>query len=258
MLGVISHAMFRRDVFGHIVFVKKLLMFIIGVITWPRLNWRNKTVIEGTEHLEGLPDTGVLFVSNHQTYFADVIAMLHVFCSLRWKFRNKISNPVYLLGPRSNTYFVAAKETMKAGLLPRIFEYVGSVSIERTWREAGQDINRKVKLSDVSNMVKALEDGWVITFPQGTTTPFAPGRRGSTHIIKKCNPIVVPVVVDGFRTAFDKKGLKLGKRNTRLSIRFKPPLQLDPAEDADLMLNRIMYAIEQSDEFRPKEIPSQE
>src|SRR3712207_7977772 len=46
--------------------------------------------------------------------------------------------------------------------------YVGSVSIKRTFRDAGQDINRKVRIQDVSNIGKALEDGWVITFPQGT------------------------------------------------------------------------------------------
>jgi 1-acyl-sn-glycerol-3-phosphate acyltransferase len=242
--------MFRRDIFGHLIIIKKLLMSFIGWFTWPRLNWRNKTIIEGTEHLEGLPDTGVLFVSNHQTYFADVIAMLHIFCSIRWKFRNKISNPVYLFGPRPNTYFVAAKETMKAGLIPRIFEYVGSISIERTWREAGKDVKKQVKLQDVSNIGKALQDGWVITFPQGTTTPFAPGRRGSTHVIKKYKPIVVPVVIDGFNRAFDKKGLKLQKRDTKLKVRFKAPMQLDFNEDADMMLNRIMHAIEQSEEFR--------
>ena len=56
----------------------------------------------------------VLFVSNHQTYFADVIAYLHVFCSVKWNFRNDISNPVYLLNPVTNTSFIAAQETMKS------------------------------------------------------------------------------------------------------------------------------------------------
>src|SRR5688500_3441154 len=135
--------MFRRDIFGHIIIVKKLLISCIGIFTWSRFNIRNKTKVEGTEHLEILPNTNVLFVSNHQTYFADVMALMHSFCSVGWNFRNKITNPLYLLSPKHNTYFVAAKETMKAGLLPRIFEYVGSVSIERTFREAGKEINRQ-------------------------------------------------------------------------------------------------------------------
>ena len=35
-----------------------------------------------------------------------------------------------------------------------------SVSIERTWREGGKDVKRQVKMSDISNIGRALEDGW--------------------------------------------------------------------------------------------------
>ncbi|MEO6882656.1 MAG: lysophospholipid acyltransferase family protein [Bacteroidia bacterium] len=241
---------FKKDAFGHYIFLKRILIFFIGIITFPRYNWLNKTKISGTEHLEGLEDKNVLFVSNHQTYFADVIAMLHVFSSLKWKFKNKISNPVFLLRPRTNSYFIAAEETMKAGLLPKIFAYAGSVSIKRTWREAGTDINRQVKMQDISNIGLALEDGWVITFPQGTTTPFVPARRGTAHIVKKFQPVVVPVVIDGFRRAFDKKGLKLKKKGVELSIRFKEPMKMDYTADSDQIIQQIMVAIEQSEEFR--------
>ena len=44
-------------------------------------------------------------------------------------------------------------------------------------------------MSDISNINKALNDGWVITFPQGTTTPFKPIRKGTAHIIKHYNPL---------------------------------------------------------------------
>lgn len=70
-------------------------------------------------HLKGLPERKVLFVSNHQTYFADVITLVHIFCSNKWKFNDKISNPIYLLNPKVNTYFVAAEETMKNGLFQK-------------------------------------------------------------------------------------------------------------------------------------------
>ena len=240
----------KRDPFGHLILLKRFLVSMIGWFTWPRYNWVNKTRIEGTEHLEKLADQNVLFVSNHQTYFADVIAMLHVFCSVKNGYRNRISNPLYLFRPRVNTYFVAAEETMKTGFLPRLFAYVGSVSIQRTWREAGKDVNRRVRMDDISNIGKALEEGWVITFPQGTTKAYAEGRRGVTHIVKKYRPVVVPVVIDGFRRAFDKKGLKLKKRGGTLSIRFKPPMTIDYEQDADEMLRLIMHAIEQSPEFQ--------
>src|SRR5207302_4212265 len=64
-------------------------------------------------------------------------------------------------------------------------------------------------------------DLWVITFPQGTTKPFAPGRRGTAYIIKHCKPIVIPVVIQGFWRAFNKKGLKFKKKGTLLSVTFK-------------------------------------
>jgi len=241
--------LFKKDAFGHYHFIKRFLVSVIGTITFARYNWINKTSIEGTEHLEKLPPRNVLFVSNHQTYFADVIAMIHVFSSVKWGFKNSIRNPLYLLNPEINTSFVAAEETMKNGLLPKIFAYVGSVSIKRTWREAGKDVNRQVDLSDISKIRLALEQGWVITFPQGTTTPFVEGRRGIVHIIREFKPVVVPVVIDGFRRAFDKKGLKLKKRGSGLSVKFKAPIQIDPSETADQILEKVMYEIEQSEEF---------
>lgn len=242
--------MLKRDVFGHIIPLKKALISIIGVLTFPRLNWINKTRIRGTEFLKDLPKNNVLFVSNHQTYFADVITLIHIFCSNKWNFKDKIKNPVYLLNPKVDTYFVAAEETMKSGLLPKIFAYAGSVSIKRTWRANGQEVNRQVDMNDISNIGEALDNGWVITFPQGTTKAFAPGRRGTTHIIKKYKPIVVPVTINGFRRAFDKKGLLLKKKGVTLEVKFKAPLPINYESEADEILNQVMKAIEQSDEFK--------
>jgi len=152
--------------------------------------------------------------------------------------------------PKLNIYYVAAKETMKAGLLPRILAYVGSVSIERTWRSKGQDVNRQVKMSDISNIGVALDDGWVITFPQGTTTPFKPIRKGTAHIIKKYKPIVIPIVIDGFRRSFDKKGIRIKKRNILQSMEIKKPIEIDyDKESIDSIVEKIEYAIEQHPSF---------
>lgn len=74
---------------------------------------------------------------------------------------------------------------MKQGLVPRIFAYTGALQIKRTWREAGQQIERPVDPADVEKINQALTSGWVITFPQGTTKPFEKGRKGTAHIIKK-------------------------------------------------------------------------
>ena len=153
---------------------------------------------------------------------------------------------------------MAAKETMKAGFLPRILAYAGSVSIERTWREKGVDVNRKLKMSDISNIGMALNDGWVITFPQGTTTPFKPLRKGTAHIIKRYKPIVVPIVIDGFRRSFDKKGIRIKKRGILQSMEIKAPLKIDyENESVESIMKKIEYAIEQHPSFL-KVIPKDE
>jgi 1-acyl-sn-glycerol-3-phosphate acyltransferase len=240
----------RRDPFGHLISIKRLLIRNIGRLTWKRYVKDNRMTIEGAEVLKNLPDRNVLFVSNHQTYFADVIAFLHVFCAAKNGQYNSIDDKSYLRDPRVNSYFVAAEETMKKGILPRIFAYVGSVTIQRTWKQGTEDVNRKVRMDDISNIGLALSDGWVINFPQGTTKPYAKGRRGVVLILKKYNPIIVPVVIDGFRRAFDKRGLRMKKKGVNLSIRFKEPMNVDLTQPADDILASLMDAIEQSEKFQ--------
>jgi len=237
------------DAFGNSIFIKRLLILVFGSIAYYRFNILNKTKVTGAEILKDLPQKNVLFVSNHQTYFADVTGMYQVFCCAKWKVYNRINFPWYLLNPKTNIYFVAARETMKSGLLPKLFAYVGSVSIKRSWREAGKKIDRGVDPRDIHKIRKAIRSGWVITFPQGTTKPFVPGRKGTAHIIKECEPIVIPVVVDGFRRAFDKRGLLVKKKGVTLSIRFKEPLQFDKDQSTRSMLQQIMDSIEQTEDY---------
>ncbi|MEL0183954.1 MAG: lysophospholipid acyltransferase family protein [Bacteroidota bacterium] len=241
---------FKRNPFGHNLLIKKWLIRILGVLTHQRFNRFNKLKIEGSDVLKNLPENNVLFVSNHQTYFADVAAMFHVFNASLSGRVDSIKNMTYLWQPKLNIYYVAAKETMKAGLLPRILAYVGSVSIERTWRSKGEDVNRQVKMSDISNIGTALDDGWVITFPQGTTTPFKPIRKGTAHIIKKYKPTVIPIVIDGFRRSFDKKGIRIRKKNILQSMEIKKPLNIDyDDESIESIVEKIEYAIEQHPSF---------
>jgi 1-acyl-sn-glycerol-3-phosphate acyltransferase len=241
---------FKRNPFGHNLLIKKWLIRILGVLTHQRFNRFNKLKIEGSDVLKNLPENNVLFVSNHQTYFADVAAMFHVFNASLSGRVDSIKNMTYLWQPKLNIYYVAAKETMKAGLLPRILAYVGSVSIERTWRSKGEDVNRQVKMSDISNIGTALDDGWVITFPQGTTTPFKPIRKGTAHIIKKYKPTVIPIVIDGFRRSFDKKGIRIRKKNILQSMEIKKPLDIDyDNESIESIVEKIQYAIEQHPSF---------
>jgi len=153
---------------------------------------------------------------------------------------------------------VAAKETMREGLLPRILSYVGAITVERTWRAKGQDVQREVNPNDTENIRIALEDGWVITFPQGTTKSFKPVRKGTAHIIKQHKPIVVPIVIDGFRRSFDKKGLRMKKKGILQSFIIKEPLAIDYENDTiEQIVEKVEFAIEQHPSFL-KVIPAED
>lgn len=238
--------LFKRNPFGHILFLKKWLIRLFGSMTHRRYRGFNEMHIEGSEIIKNLPDAGVLFISNHQTYFADVVAMFHVFnASLSGRVDN-IKNVGYLWQPKLNIYYVAASETMKEGLLPRILAYAGAITVDRTWRAKGKDVQREVNPNDTENIKIALNDGWVITFPQGTTRSFKPVRKGTAHIIKQHKPIVVPIVIDGFRRSFDRKGLRIKKKGILQSMVIKEPLQIDyENETIEEIVEKIEFAIEQ-------------
>jgi 1-acyl-sn-glycerol-3-phosphate acyltransferase len=231
--------LFKRNPFGHILFIKKWLIRIFAAITHRRYRGFNELQIEGSEIIKTLPDTNVLFISNHQTYFADVVAMFHVFNASLSGRQDNIKNLGYIWQPKLNIYYVAAKETMQAGLLPKILSYIGSVSVERTWRT-----------NDTENIGIALKDGWLITFPQGTTKSFKPVRKGTAHIIKNYKPIVVPIVIDGFRRSFDKKGLRMKKKGILQSFIIKEPLEIDYENDTiEQIVEKVEFAIEQHSSF---------
>ena len=67
--------LFKENPFGHILFIKKWLIRILAVMTHQRYKRFNKLEIEGSDVIRNLQTSNVLFVSNHQTYFADVVAM---------------------------------------------------------------------------------------------------------------------------------------------------------------------------------------
>ena len=242
--------MLKKTPFGHIIILKKLLVMLFGMITYRRFRGFNELQIEGSDVIRKLPHTNVLFISNHQTYFADVAAMFHVFnASLNGR-DDSLKNMCYLCKAKMNVYYIAAKETMQAGLLPRILAYMGSIPVERTWRAEGKEVKREVNLKDTENVGIALQDGWVITFPQGTTKPFNPIRKGTAHIIKNYKPIVVPIVIDGFRRSFDKKGIFPKKRGILQTMVIKEPLEIDyENETIEQIVERIEYAIEQHPSF---------
>ena len=229
--------------------VRKIVYFIVGMVSYPGLAIINKLKISGTENLEGLPRNNVLFVSNHQTYFADVVTFLHIFCAVKWGKKNRLGIPYYLLNPFTRVNYVAAEATMKGSWISRFFALAGALTVKRTWTKDAKETRKGLDPSDTRKINRALEKNWVITFPQGTTKPFAPGRKGTALIIRQNKPIVIPVVINGFWRAFNKKGLKFKKKGVLLSVKFKEPLQIDYDAPAEQILEQVMDAIEQSKKF---------
>jgi len=233
----------KRNIFNQIVFVKKWLIRIIGFISHNR--FKNTLIISESEIINNLPSKNVLFISNHQTYFADGISILHMLNATINGRKNNLKNPSYLWQPKHNIYFIAAKETMNSGLIPKILSYTGSISIKRSWKEGKKTINRDISNIDICNINKALKDGWLITFPQGTTKAWAPIRKGTAHIIKENKPIVVPIIIDGFRRSFDKKGLFIKQKGAKQTMKIKKPLEINYKGSIEDITKQIGLAIHQ-------------
>ena len=216
----------KKNIFGQTIFLKRLIIGFVGLIT--HRTFRSKRFeIKGSKNLVNLPSTNVLFVSNHQTYFYDVIAMLHVFNSSVKGRIDSVKKPKYLISPKTNLYYIASLETMKKSVITKLLTYAGAVLVQRSWRDSGESVSRDIRSEDPDKIKLALKDGWVITFPRGTTDNSKPIRKGTAHIIKNNNPLIVPVNLIGFKDVFQRNGLKVINRKKFFSIEIMKPLQID-------------------------------
>lgn len=228
--------MAKRNVFGQPLWLKKKVLQGLRHYCRRRvLNDHELTVI-GAERLRELPPSGVLFVANHQTVCTDVIAMYSTMIET-------LNDAKRLRNPKLNLYYIAARESMQKGLLLRVFKIAGAVLVDRTWRHGADAIERPIQSFDVAAIGHAINDGWVMTFPQGTTRPHAPVRKGTAHLVKEHAPIVVPVRVDGFNQAFDKSGLKTINADVALTIEFGAPMVIDLADSVESVTVAIADAI---------------
>ena len=197
----------KKNIFGQTILLKRLIIGFVGLIT--HKTFRSKRfVIIGSKNLVNLPEANVLFISNHQTYFYDVIAMLHVFNSSVKGRIDSVKRPKYLINPKTNLYYIASTETMKKSFITKLLTYAGALLIQRSWRDSGESVSRNIRSEDPDKIKLALQDGWVITFPRGTTDNSKPIRKGTAHIIKTNNPLLVPVNLKGFNNVFQRNGLR--------------------------------------------------
>lgn len=210
---------------------------VFGVLGWVRFAVFNRISYEGRENLATLPPTGVLLVSNHLTYYIDVLAIHHAIARGR-------CSPLDGFRANLDAGFIAAFETLnERGLIPRLFKHCGAVLVRRTWRDGERSVNRPIDPADLERIGTALGRGWLITFPQGTTTPGAPVRKGTAHLIREFRPIVVPVRIDGFDRAFDRKGLRRIRRGVALSVHFGAPLRIEPEDTVERIVEILTEAI---------------
>ena len=233
----------KKNIFGQTILIKRLIIALVGLITHRTFRSQRFQII-GSKYLNNIPEKNVLFVSNHQTYFYDVIAMLHVFNSSAKGRIDTVKKPKYLVSPKTNLYYIASLETMKKSFITKLLTYAGAVLVQRSWRESGEDVNREIRAEDPNNIKLALEDGWVITFPRGTTNNRKPVRKGTAHIIKDNNPTVIPVKISGFNEVFQRNGLKVINRKLPFSIEISEPLSNDiysrSIDDITLELEKII------------------
>ena len=233
----------KKNIFGQTIFLKKLIIGIVGFITH-RTFRNNRFVIKGSKNLIDLPEANVLFVSNHQTYFYDVIAMLHVFNSSVKGRIDSVKKPKYLINPKTNLYYIASLETMKKSLITKLLTYAGAVLVQRSWRDSGESVSRDIRSEDPDKIKLALKDGWVITFPRGTTDNSKPIRKGTAHIIKSNNPLVVPIKISGFKSVFQRNGLRVINTKKNFSLEIMKPLRKDinksSIENITIQLEKII------------------
>ena len=153
--------------------------------------------------------------------------MLHVFNSSVKGRIDSLNKPKYLISPKTNLYYIASLETMKKSIITKLLTYAGAVLVQRSWRDSGESVSRDIRSEDPDKIKLALKDGWVITFPRGTTDNSKPIRKGTAHIIKNNDPLIVPVNLIGFKDVFQRNGLKVINRKNFFSIEIMKPLQID-------------------------------
>ena len=270
----------KTDTLGNMRLTRRLTNWAYQALVHYQSKVLNNVEIHGSEILDTLPTTNVLFVSNHQTYQGDLCLI-----KMAMNEHQQKSDGFPILPPpcEQEVCYIAAQKTLdKQNFLNRIaFKFSGAIGIQRA-QDFSEQISKKAHNSQIFNKMKeffvnvingkfkskgliakgidkegvskiqqALGKGWVISFVQGTTEPYAPVRKGTARLIKDEHPIVVPIVVEDVNKVFEaKKMFKLSGRNQKATVTFKPALNIDYSETDQSIIEQIAHAIEQSEAHR--------
>lgn len=175
----------------------------------------NQVRVKGDALLDRLPRRNVVFLANHQSYFLEAVAFFDL-VYVRHQF--DLEDPVLR--------FSAAEETMQKNVLTQLLGRAGSVTLKRSFRDAGGDTSRPVDTRGAARIEKAIRTGWLLHFPAGTTRQGAPFRAGVARLLHNTKAIAVPVRVDGFRDLL-LQGQLPGKLFQRCSITLHAPMVLE-------------------------------
>ena len=182
--------------------------------TIPYFRLLNRVKVTGDAIVDKLPRRNVVFLSNHETYFMEAMAIFDV---------------VYVRHglPLENPFmrFSAATETMKQNPLTQLFIKAGGVTFRRSFREGGKEVKRAVDFEGVAKVEEAIANGWLLHFPAGTTQKGAPLRPGIAQLLHRTKAVAVPVRVDGFRNLLLYRQLP-GKVLKKCRVALHPPLDL--------------------------------
>ena len=183
----VSETVVARTFLGR--WLRRGLLASFGVgFTVPYFAILNDVHVEGDEVLKELPRKNVVFLANHQTYFLEAIAFFDL---VYVRHQMPLESPI--------VRFSAAEETMKQNLLTKLMTLAGGVTFKRSFREAGADVRRAVDLEGVARVEEAIQDGWLLHFPTGTTKKGAPLRSAVTRLLHNTKAVALPLRVEGFR-----------------------------------------------------------
>ena len=210
----VSETVVARTFLGR--WLRRGLLASFGVgFTVPYFAILNDVHVEGDEVLKELPRRNVVFLANHQTYFLEAIAFFDL---VYVRHQLPLESPI--------VRFSAAEETMKQNLLTKLMTLAGGVTFKRSFREAGEDVRRAVDMEGVARVEEAIQDGWLLHFPAGTTKKGAPLRGGVTRLLHNTKAVALPVRVDGFRELLLHKQVP-GKLFKQCSLKIQRPLPLE-------------------------------
>jgi len=212
-----------RTIYAYIIIVLSLILTIIGYLflqvlklfigmetqksyvhffasTWGKICVGTSGSIITVTGSEKIPNTNVLFVSNHQSNY-DIPLLL-----------SRIPRPIA---------FVAKVEIAKIPLMSHWMKEMGCIFLDRS------DIRQSLKV--MQEGTKRLEDGYnMVIFPEGTRSKdgtMSEFKQGSLRLATKANVPIIPVSIINSGNMWEYSGRRITK--TQAEIIFHDPIYPD-------------------------------